>query len=80
MTRLFAQLFADKEVLFAGQTVGVVVAQSQELADCAADVVKIFYKNQKKPVLDVREVVKKKDTSRIFLQFEVPALVPKRKY
>lgn len=76
---IFAQLFADKEVLFAGQTVGVVVAQTQELADCAADVVKIFYKNQKKPVLDIREVVKNNDTSRIFLQFTVPPLVPKRK-
>lgn len=66
-------------MLFAGQTVGVIVAQTQELADCAADVVKIFYKDQKKPVLDIREVVKNKDTSRIFLRFEVPPLMPKRK-
>lgn len=73
------QLFADEDVQFAGQQVGVIVARTQELADQAADLVKIFYKDAKKPVLDVREVAKNNDTSRIFLRSDIPAVLPKRK-
>lgn len=76
---LLPQLFADGEVQFAGQTVGMVVAQTQKLADLAADFVKICYKDLKKPVQDVREVAKKNDASRIFIRADVPAVAPKRK-
>lgn len=73
-----AKLFADGEVLFAGQVVGVVVAETQERADFAAELVQINLKDKKKPVLDVREVVKNNDTSRIFMRAEKP-FIPKRK-
>lgn len=77
--KLLTQLFADEDIEFAGQQVGMIVARTQELADQAADLVKIFYKDAKKPVLDVREVAKNNDTSRIFLRSDIPAVLPKRK-
>jgi CO/xanthine dehydrogenase Mo-binding subunit len=75
----FLQLFADKEVLFAGQPVGVIVAQTQELADQAAELVTITIASKKKPVLDAREIVKNKDISRIKLAATKPG-IPKRNY
>lgn len=71
------QLFADKEVLFAGQPVGIIVAQTQELADQAAELVIIKLTDKKKPVLDIRQVVKDKDLSRIILITTKPP-IPKR--
>ncbi|KAG8310132.1 hypothetical protein J6590_069744 [Homalodisca vitripennis] len=70
------KLFADSDILFAGHQVGVLVAKTQELADFAAEHVIIRYKDKKKPVLDVREVVKNKDTSRMFLRATRPPIVP----
>ncbi|XP_046687709.1 xanthine dehydrogenase-like isoform X2 [Homalodisca vitripennis] len=70
------KLFVDKDILFAGHQVGVLVAKTQELADFAAEHVIIRYKDKKKPVLDVREVVKNKDTSRMVLRDEIPPIVP----
>ncbi|KAG8327493.1 hypothetical protein J6590_017924 [Homalodisca vitripennis] len=67
-------VFADKEILFAGQQVGIIVAKTQELADLAAELVLIHCKDKKRPVLDVREAVKNQDTSRIFLSFTKPPI------
>ncbi|KAG8328694.1 hypothetical protein J6590_104002, partial [Homalodisca vitripennis] len=71
------QLFADKNIQFAGQSVGLVVAVTQELADAAADLVQIQYKSKVKPVLDLREIVKNNMTERIFLKAEQDAAAVK---
>lgn len=70
------QLFASKDILFAGQPVGVIVAETQELADSAAKLVKIAYTSKRKPVIDVREVLQSKDASRIVLREERNATKP----
>ncbi|KAG8312527.1 hypothetical protein J6590_020448 [Homalodisca vitripennis] len=67
-------LFADKEIQFAGQQVGIIVATTQELADKAAELVLIRCKDKKTPLLDVREAVKNGDTSRLFLRFTRPPI------
>lgn len=72
----YFQLFASKDILFAGQPVGMIVAETQELADSAANFVKIAYTSKKRPVIDVREVLQSKDTSRIFLREERNATHP----
>lgn len=56
--------------MYAGQPVGMVVAETQELADVAAGLVHITYTNSRKPVLNAKEVVKNNDQSRIFLREE----------
>ncbi|XP_054263493.1 uncharacterized protein LOC128986901 isoform X2 [Macrosteles quadrilineatus] len=67
-------LFADKIVQFAGQVVGLIVAQTQELADKAAELVSITITDKKKPVLDIRKVVKDKDLARILFVITKPAI------
>lgn len=51
-------LFADKEVLYCGQPVGLVVADSHETAKKAARLVKVKYSDVKKPILDIFEAMK----------------------
>uniref|UniRef100_A0A1B6LVT9 Aldehyde oxidase/xanthine dehydrogenase a/b hammerhead domain-containing protein n=2 Tax=Graphocephala atropunctata TaxID=36148 RepID=A0A1B6LVT9_9HEMI len=72
------QVFADKKIMHAGQVVGLVVAVTQELADSAADLVLIVYTNKKVPVLDLRDVVKNNDVSRI--EFRYGRKATTRKY
>ncbi|XP_046687734.1 indole-3-acetaldehyde oxidase-like isoform X2 [Homalodisca vitripennis] len=67
------ELFASKEIQFAGHQVGIVVALTQTLADVAAERVKIVYSKRRKPVLDVRTVVRNNDQSRIVLRQEQEA-------
>ncbi|XP_054263474.1 uncharacterized protein LOC128986893 [Macrosteles quadrilineatus] len=64
------QLFTSKRSLYAGQPVGVIVAKTQELADHAAERVHILYGGIQKPLLDVRDVVRNKITSRITQTYE----------
>lgn len=61
----FFQLFADKDILFAGQPVGIIVATSQHLANKAAKKVKVNVSNVKKPLLTTQEVLDSGDQSRV---------------
>nr|XP_018909622.1 PREDICTED: xanthine dehydrogenase-like [Bemisia tabaci] len=58
-------LFAEKEVLFAGQPVGLLIATSQHLANKAAKRVKVHVKDVKKPLTSTQEVLSSGDKSRI---------------
>lgn len=49
---------------------GVIVAKTQELADHAAERVHILYGGIQKPLLDVRDIVRNKITSRITQTYE----------
>jgi xanthine dehydrogenase molybdopterin-binding subunit B len=50
-------IFTSSKVFYAGQAVGVVVAESLGLARRAAAAVKITYKNRRKPILTIREAI-----------------------
>ncbi|XP_065222148.1 xanthine dehydrogenase/oxidase-like [Planococcus citri] len=58
------QLFADDEILYAGQPVGVVIAETQTLANKAADLVIVNIRQIRKPVLDLKGIVESGDQSR----------------
>jgi len=51
------ELFASKEILFAGQAVGLIVAETQSQANAAAKQVKIKYCDIKKPILSIEESI-----------------------
>ncbi|XP_065224598.1 uncharacterized protein LOC135848590 isoform X2 [Planococcus citri] len=72
------QLFADKEILYAGQPVGVVVAKTQILANKAADKVIVNVEQTRKPVLDFKAVVDSGDKNRITVQAEKQATTEKK--
>lgn len=61
------ELFCSGKILYAGQVIGIIVAESQELANRAALKVKITYTNKQKPLLNVRDVLQANDVSRIAL-------------
>ncbi len=50
-------IFANAKISYAGQAVGVVVAESADVARRAAAAVKITYKNRKKPILTIKEAI-----------------------
>ncbi|KAK3793085.1 hypothetical protein RRG08_038590 [Elysia crispata] len=53
------EVFVSEEVDYAGKPVGIVLAESQALAEQGARAVKITYKDVEKPIMDVREAVQK---------------------
>ena len=63
-------IFTDAKVAYAGQAVGVIVAESADVARRASLAVKISYKNRKKPVLTIREAIL--DPSRIRSDVKMP--------
>ena len=63
-------IFADAKIAYAGQAVGVVVAESADLARRAAAAVKISYKNRQKPILTIREAIL--DPTRVRNPVEMP--------
>lgn len=69
---------ADEEILCSGkvkyynQPLGIVVAESQYIAEKASKMVKVTYSNIKKPVIDVKKA--KKDPSRTKLLLPIPAI------
>ncbi|XP_054283492.1 uncharacterized protein LOC129000555 [Macrosteles quadrilineatus] len=80
-TNIFQQieeLFASDEIKYAGQPVGVLVATSQELANFAAERVKITYKYIKKPLLYVKEVLESEETERIKYRASIRPTVEKK--
>ena len=51
------QIFVEDKVLASGQAVGLVVAETREIAVAASKKVKIEYENQQKPIIDIKEGV-----------------------
>ncbi|KAG8325288.1 hypothetical protein J6590_071543 [Homalodisca vitripennis] len=60
-------LFVEKDIQYAGQAAGVILANSQDLADYAARRVVLKYTNVKKPLLYVDDVLREGDKERIIL-------------
>lgn len=55
----YTQVFVADKVLYHGQAVGLVVAASRELASKAAKLVRVTYKNVKKPVITIPDAISK---------------------
>ncbi|XP_068085795.1 uncharacterized protein [Anabrus simplex] len=62
------ELFCSGKILYAGQPVGIIVAESQTVANRAANAVLLEYSDVKKPVLTVRDAVASGDASRVVIQ------------
>ena len=61
------QIFCTGKVLYAGQSLGLVVAKTQMQAIQAAKLVQVKYKDLKKPVLTIKEAIK--DSERVQNQY-----------
>ncbi|RZF35840.1 hypothetical protein LSTR_LSTR008946 [Laodelphax striatellus] len=59
------EIFASKRILFNGQALGVILAESQPIALQAAEMVNVQYLGVKKPVLQLTDIVDKQMTDRI---------------
>ncbi|XP_039304251.1 xanthine dehydrogenase isoform X1 [Solenopsis invicta] len=68
-------LFAEKDVLYAGQPVGVIVAETHNLANEAAKLVKINYSEilKRKPVISIEDALATDDDTRFMNSSNVPA-------
>jgi CO/xanthine dehydrogenase Mo-binding subunit len=62
---LYFQVFCSGEVRYAGQPLGIIVAESQTLAASAVSKVKVHYGNLKKPYIGIREAIASGNKSRI---------------
>ncbi|KAK3885385.1 hypothetical protein Pcinc_010383 [Petrolisthes cinctipes] len=51
-------VFVEERCLYAGQPVGVVVAEDRNAAICAAKLVKVEYEDIQRPVLTIKEAIK----------------------
>ena len=65
-------IFSEGKIEYAGQALGVIVAESADLARRAALAVKISYKNREKPVLTIKEAIQ--EPTRIRKATEIPPL------
>ncbi len=54
------KLFADDQIDYAGQAIGLVIAKSFQEATKAAKAVKITYKEIKKPILNILDAIEAK--------------------
>ncbi|XP_075226440.1 uncharacterized protein LOC142327353 isoform X2 [Lycorma delicatula] len=61
------ELFCSGDVLYSGQPVGIIVADTREIALKAAEEVKINYANIEQPIIDVKDVINSRDKSNITL-------------
>ncbi|KAL6263815.1 hypothetical protein P5V15_003898 [Pogonomyrmex californicus] len=68
-------LFAEKDVLYAGQPVGVIAAETHNLANEAAKLVEIKYSEtlKKKPVISIEDALATKDDTRFMNSMNIPA-------
>jgi len=68
-------LFAEKEVLYAGQAIGVIAAETHNLANEAAKLVEVKYFEtlKKKPVLTIEDSLVTKDDNRFMKSISIPA-------
>ncbi|RNA06065.1 xanthine dehydrogenase-like, partial [Brachionus plicatilis] len=53
-------IFADKEVIYARQPIGLVVAKTKEIAKKAAGIVRVKYTDIKKPILNIQDAIAQK--------------------
>ncbi|KAL3841842.1 hypothetical protein ACJMK2_019941 [Sinanodonta woodiana] len=53
------EVFCSGQVLYAGQGIGLVLAESQKIAEYAAQMVKVTYTNVQSPLLDLDEAIQK---------------------
>uniref|UniRef100_A0A1B6E3D0 FAD-binding PCMH-type domain-containing protein n=1 Tax=Clastoptera arizonana TaxID=38151 RepID=A0A1B6E3D0_9HEMI len=60
------ELFASEKIVFAGQALGLIVADTHAKALDAASKVKVEYKGVTKPVIDVRKLISSGDDQRIY--------------
>lgn len=74
------QLFADTAIQYAGQVVGVIIAETQQLADKAAELVVVTLKDKRTPACCVKDCAKNGDTKRFTLEKEKAGVTPKRKF
>ncbi|XP_039276549.1 probable aldehyde oxidase 2 isoform X2 [Nilaparvata lugens] len=72
-------LFCEGRVEYAGQPIGVIVADTLQLAEYAVRKVNVEYSNVEKPVLSVREVLAKGPKENIIPQGEVTPTAKKDK-
>ncbi|XP_039304286.1 xanthine dehydrogenase 1 isoform X2 [Solenopsis invicta] len=68
-------LFAENDVLYAGQPVGVIAAETHNLAHEAAKLVEIKYTESlnRKPVISIEDALATKDESRFMQTISIPA-------
>lgn len=68
-------LFAEEDVAYAGQPVGVIVAETQALANEVAKLVEIKYKEKltRKPVLTIEDALATQDQTRFQLTYNSTA-------
>lgn len=67
------ELFAEKEIKYYDQAIGVIVAETVKLANRAALLVRVKYTiNKKKPVLTIEDA-RSRDPSRVSLFMPIPA-------
>ncbi|XP_011694373.1 PREDICTED: xanthine dehydrogenase/oxidase-like isoform X2 [Wasmannia auropunctata] len=68
-------LFAEKDVIYAGQPIGVIAAETHNLAHEAAQLVEIKYTEtlKRKPVISIEDALASKDDSRFMQGISVPA-------
>lgn len=59
---------------------GIIVAETQQLADKAAELVVINLKDKRTPSFNVKDCVKNNETTRFTLEKEKAGVTPKRKY
>lgn len=59
------QIFADKTIKYAGQPLGVIVADTRETALYAANKVKVQYNGLQRPVANMKEIIKSGDKARL---------------
>ncbi|XP_067011294.2 xanthine dehydrogenase/oxidase [Anabrus simplex] len=65
------ELFCSGKILYAGQPVGMVLAETQTIANNAAKAVVLKYKGVKKPILTTREAIKTGDATRVVEQSKI---------
>ncbi|KAK3581553.1 hypothetical protein CHS0354_031893 [Potamilus streckersoni] len=53
------EVFCSGQVLYAGQAIGLVLAESQKIADSAAQAVKVTYTDVQTPLVDLDEAIQK---------------------
>ncbi|RZF41173.1 hypothetical protein LSTR_LSTR016213, partial [Laodelphax striatellus] len=70
-------IFCDEDVWYAGQPIGIIVADSWDLANRAACEVKVEFTDLKKPLITVSNVLETKDPTRIIPLGEVKAKLKK---
>ncbi|XP_066997187.2 xanthine dehydrogenase [Anabrus simplex] len=73
------EIFCSGEVRYAGQPLGIIVAETQLVAQKAAKLVTVEYENVKKPVLTIRDALNSGDASRMLEKGKIEPSDPSAK-